>query len=664
MPKMRNKNLAWWWSGLVVSLLLAASLGGTTRPEAYAQATPTQDTATPPGAYLTEFAVKDTTAPRRDVYAVFARLKGVSPNLPRTTTKRTYQVGDQDTFNVADLELKITTKVTATAVAVTPHVYMFLDNRLNTLDKNNFVRWANQFEDKIYPTTRQYFGPEDSPGVDNDPHLVILNTPLKIAAGYFSSDDLLMQSINPTSNEREMFFIDPSKNLGDGYLATLAHEFQHMINNHSLPDQDVWLNEGASVLSQVLNGYSANGLDGAYFARPSSQLDGWTCAACGTTPYYGGGYTFLSFIKDRYGFNTVRSIPQNGKGLAGFNAVDFALYSNGQPNETSETLFKKFVLANYLNRRTADPLYNYSQIGVHVDRVSPLTTAGTGDAKELNQFAADYYTVQGNDNGFTLDFKGATTVPLAGPGPHSGQMAWWSNRSDNSDMTLTRTVDLRGVSQATLTYWTWFDIEPSYDWLYLEASTDNGQTWQPLKTAKYTTDRDLSGKAYGPGMTGQSVPSGLDTADTSEVRATWVQDSADLSKYAGKQIKLRLEYLTDEGYSRNGALFDDFEIPEIGWKDDVEGGEDGWEAAGFVRSDVTLPQRFWVQVISRDGACADAKNQDLAHAANGQPCIQEMTLDAANAGKQSFPYKQAVVVVAPYATHTLNPAHYTLKLAS
>ncbi len=600
--------------------------------------------------------------PRRDTYAVYARLKGISPNLRRTTTKRTYQVGDQENFNVADLELKVNTKVRATAVAVTPHVYMFLDNRLTTLDKNNFVKWANQFETTIYPTTRQYFGPEDSPGVDNDPHLVILNTPLKIAAGYFSSDDLLMQSINPSSNEREMFFIDPSKNLGDSYLATLAHEFQHMINSHSLPDQEVWLNEGSSVLSQVLNGYSANGLDGAYMAKPSSQLDGWTCGACGTAPYYGGGYTFLSFIKDRYGFNAVRGIPQNGKGLAGFNAVDLSLYSNGQPDETSETLFKKFVVTNYLNRRTADPLYNYSQIAVHVDRVSPLTTASAEE--QLNQFAANYYTVQGNDNGFTLDFKGATTVSLAGPGPHSGQMAWWSNRGDNSDMTLTRTVDLSRVKTATLNFWTWFDIEPSYDWLYLEASTDNGQTWQPLKTNKYTTDRDLSGKAYGPGMTGQSVASGLDTADTSEVRASWVRDTVDLSKYAGQQVKIRLEYLTDEGYSRNGALFDDFEIPEIGWKDDVESGENGWESAGFVRSDVTLPQRFWVQVISRDGPCADPKNQDLSKAANGQPCVTALTLDAANAGKQAFPYKQAIVIVAPYATHTLNPAHYTLKLAS
>lgn len=650
-----------WWAGLLVGLILATSLSGAAQDNALAQTT-TGETAVPPGAFLTEFAVKDTTAPRRDTYAVYARLKGGPANPPRTTTKRTYQTGDLETFNVADLELKTIIKVTATAVAVTPHLYMFLDTRLTNLNQADFIKWANQFETKIYPTTRQYFGPEDSPGVDNDPHLIVLNTPLKIAAGYFSSDDLLLKSINPSSNEREMFFIDPAKNSGDGYLATLAHEFQHMINNHVLPDQDIWLNEGSSVLAQVLNGYTANGLEGSFMSRPATQLDGWTCGACGTSPYYGGGYTWLSFLKDRYGFDTVRSIPQNGKGLTGFNAVDLALYANGQPGETSETVFIKFVVANYLNRRTADPLYNYSQIGTHVDRVNPLTTANAEE--ELNQYAANYYSVQGNDKGITLDFKGAPTVRLAGPGPHSGQQAWWSNRADNSNMTLTRLVDLSSVKSATLKFWTWFDIEPSYDWLYVEASTDDGQTWQPLKGAKYTTDRDPSGKAYGPGLSGQSTANGIDSADTTELRATWVQDSFDLSKFAGKQIKIRLEYLTDEGYSRQGALFDDFEIPEIGWEDDVESGENDWEASGFIRSNITLPQHFGVQVISRDGACGDVKTADLATAANGQTCIQTLNLDGNNAGRQTFPYKQAVVVVSPYATRTLNPARFTLKLAN
>jgi hypothetical protein len=651
-----------WCAGLLAGLILATSLGGAAQESVLAQTAPAGAAATPPGAYLTEFVVKDTTAPRRDPYAAHTRLRGGPANPPRTTTKRTYKVGDQETFNVADLELKISTKVTATAVAVTPHLYMFLDNRLSNQNRAEYISRAEQFENKIYPTTRQYFGNENSPGVDNDPHLVVLNTTLKLAAGYFSSDDLLLQSINPTSNEREMFFIDPSKNFGDGYLATLAHEFQHMINSNSLPDQDVWLNEGSSVLAQVLNGYSANGLDNTYMSRPTTQLGGWTCGACGTSPYYGAGFTWLSYIKDRFGFDTVRSISQNGKGLTGFNAVDLALYSNGQPAETSETLFKQFVLANYLNKRTADPVYNYAQINSRVDRVTPLTTAN--GEEQLNQFAANYYSVQGNDKGFTLDFKGATTVRLAGPGPHSGQQAWWSNRSDNSDMTLTRPVDLSGVKSATLKFWTWFDIEPSYDWLYVEASTDNGQTWEPLKGARYTTDIDPSGKAYGPGITGQSTPNGIDQADTAELRATWVQDSYDLSKFAGKQIKIRLEYLTDEGYSRQGALFDDFEIPEIGWKDDVESSENGWEAAGFIRSNVTLPQRYWVQVISRDGACGAVATRDLAIADNGKSCITELTLDGANAGQKTFPYKQAVVVVAPYATRTLNPAKFTLRLTN
>src|SRR6476646_2509846 len=144
-----------WWAGLLVGLLLAATLSGAAQDNALAQAS-AGETSVPPGAYLTEFAVKDTTAPRRDTYAVYARLKGGPADPPRTTTKRTYQTGDQETFSVADLELKTITKVTATAVAVTPHRYMFLDTRLTGQNQADFVRWANQFETRIYPSTRQY----------------------------------------------------------------------------------------------------------------------------------------------------------------------------------------------------------------------------------------------------------------------------------------------------------------------------------------------------------------------------------------------------------------------------------------------------------------------------------------------------------------------------
>ncbi len=651
-----------WIRGLLLSGLLLALFGlGTSGGPGMAETATAQTSPqpAPPGAYLTEFLAKTTTPPLRDNYALNARLRAGRADLPRTTTKRTYKTGDVETFTVMDLEQKRPYEIKATVVNVTPHLYMFVDNNAS-YSRSALSNLATVFEEKVYPTTRRYFGEEASPGVDSDPHLVILNTPLKLAAGYFSSDDLILRPVNPSSNEREMFYIGLPPDNANTYLSVLSHEFQHMIYNHSLPNQDIWVNEGSSVLSQVLNGYGSGGYEVIFMGRPNTQLNTWACGSCGTPRYYGAGFTWLSYLEDHYGFETVRSISQNGKGLVGLNSMDYALFANGQAGQSSETVFKQFVLANYLNRRTADPLYNYKQIGSRVEQVTALATGTKTD--EINQWAAGYYSVQGSDKGFTLDFQGQPTTQVAGPGPKSGSYAWWSNRGDGSDMTLTRSVDLSNTDQATFKLSLWVEAETNYDWFYVEASTDEGKTWQVLPGAKYTTSRDPTGKAYGPGITGQTTATGLDLNDTEEMRATWVQESYDLAKYAGQKIKLRLEYLTDEAYNRQGVLLDDFEISGTGWKDDVETDEGGWEASGFMRSNMILPQRYWVQVIRQDGLCGVAATTDLAHADNGQSCVQEIAVDAAGTGRQTFPYRQAIVVVAPYAVKTLLPAKFSLTV--
>ena len=56
---------------------------------------------------------------------------------------------------------------------------------------------------------------------------------------------------------------------------------------------------------------------------------------------------------------------------------------------------------------------------------------------------------------------------------HSGKYAFWSNKGDSSDMTLTRSFDFTEVNgPIEFSYWTWYDIEKGYDYVYLEASTD------------------------------------------------------------------------------------------------------------------------------------------------------------------------------------------------
>jgi hypothetical protein len=135
-----------------------------------------------------------------------------------------------------------------------------------------------------------------------------------------------------------------------------------------------------------------------------------------------------------------------------------------------------------------------------------------------------------------------------------------------------------------------------------------------------------------------------------------------LSLYAGKKIRIRFEYLTDEGYTRQGALLDNIEIPEINWRDDIESDVNGWEATGFFRTNNQVLQRYAVRVIGLDGVCANPTTQDLATAFNGQSCIRDLDLNEVNYGRANFPFREAVVVVAPYAVKTIVPAPFTLKV--
>src|SRR5207237_3092571 len=122
---------------------------------------------------------------------------------------------------------------------------------------------ATVFENSIYPTDRALFGSEWTPGVDNDPHITVLFSPLRGAGGSYSAADEYTKAVNPFSNEREMIYISTAGGW-NGLESTLAHEFQHMIHWHEHPNQDIWLNEGSSVLASALHGYPVQSLGSAF----------------------------------------------------------------------------------------------------------------------------------------------------------------------------------------------------------------------------------------------------------------------------------------------------------------------------------------------------------------------------------------------------------------
>ncbi len=75
----------------------------------------------------------------------------------------------------------------------------------------------------------------------------------------------------------------------------------------------------------------------------------------------------------------------------------------------------------------------------------------------------------------------------------------------------------------------------------------------------------------------------------------WDEQTVDLSAYAGREVLVRFEYVSQRGGDFPGVAIDDIRVEEIGYLDDAETGAGGWRAEGWVRMDNTLPGRFLVQ---------------------------------------------------------------------
>lgn len=591
--------------------------------------------------------------PPRDRTDLAIRLLGVDPASIQPPTPRTYALGDVETFWVSNSDEDAVFQVWAVLVAVGEHVYMWVEEGY-TGDARPFVEAAGRFDRHIYPTTTAFFGSEPNPGIDGDPRLHILHSARlgSGVAGYFYSPSQYPASIVPYSNQKEMFYI----NIGNTsptdsfYDSVLAHEFQHMIHWQVDGNEESWLNEGLSELSATLNGFGMSEFVGSFLNDPNVQLTTWPEDGAG--PHYGAGYLFVSYFLDRFGQEATRKLVADpGNGL---DSLDTVLADLGQ-TRTADDLFAEWVVANVLNDPAAlDGLYFYPGLP---DLPPPLfafdTSAyplSTGD-RAIHQYGAEYLRLYGPAR-VRIDFVGsrdtrlfpAYTINTDGDPATPDRIVWWSNRGDDSDVTLTRPLDLTDVTQASLEYDVWYWIEPLWDYAYVEVSTDGGATWQIISTP-YTTDQNPNGTAFGPGYTGQSAEQPGANPDG------WLHESVDLTPYAGREILIRFEVITDDAVNRPGLALDNLCLPALGWCDDVESADPGWEARGFLRHANVLPQRYLVQLIH---ARADGSFQ-----------IIRLELDGDNRGSLDVlldGLHPSILIVSGLTRHTTEPALYRVDI--
>ncbi len=554
---------------------------------------------------------------------------------PVRTTPPAEDIGSIQDFWTYNFAAKKNVKTTATLRLITDHVKWWTANDAN-VDINGLRATATTFEGKTYPTDRRLYGEEWSPGIDADPRINLVFARLPgSAAGYFSGSDEEPVWVNEFSAERELIYLNTlAYRLGSSDMeSTIAHEFCHMIQFNTRRRSAVWFNEGHAVLCQRANGFFPT--DGeAYLRVPDTQLNDWADLDT-ARPHYGLAYMFLDYLRQNAGGDDlIRAFMQKGIDTpADFDAV---LKQRGQLGVEEQWL--NFVTANEFIGVNADAPYTYPQ-GAPARQPAAVVVGDKVDAGGTFQSTVHEYSVKYVElprAKLTLKFGGPTSNRLIPTDPHSGRTFWWSDRGDGMDATLTKAIDLRSVTDPKLAFWTWYGIEVDYDYAYVTVSTDGGAHWTPLKTeASSATDPN-----------GQNLGNGISGSSSGESATGWKHLTADLSPYAGKQVQLRFEYVTDGNLNFGGFAVDDIEIPGLPL-DEAEA-DNGWVTSGFIRSTNLVSQRFAVQVL---------------HFAGDRATVERRIVDN---GEGSFDVdtsadRRALLAVTGFAVRTTEPVAFSVS---
>ena len=530
--------------------------------------------------------------PINDPLDLAERLSG-KENIPELfpDPNKPYQVGDEKMFWVSNTDTNENFQINAVLRYLGDHLYFWIEESV-AFNKDNLDKLARTFDQEIYPTTRQFFGSEWLPGVDEDPRIYVLYTGNlgNSVAGYFSSADELHPAAHLYSNAHEMFLINSDTvDLGDDYIyGTMAHEFQHMIHWHNDRNEETWLNEGFSMLSELINEFDSGGFDFLYSSNTDLQLTNWGGETGANGPHYGASFLFTTYFLDRFGTEATKALinhRENGMTSLGLVMEELNLLNpDTHKPYTSNEFFSDWAVTNYLlNPDIEIGRYDYKSYAPFKAQSSEtIDKCPSSQVRDVFQFGVNYLEFQCKGD-YTIEFLGVSQVkliPMASD--HSGDYFFWSNMGDDSNMSLTREFDMSDVqSPVSMNYKIWHDLEDGYDYLFLSASTDK-KTWEILNTTSCTTD-DPSGNSYGCGYTGKS--------------GGWIEESVELSEYSGTKVNLRFDYVTDAAVNGIGLAIDDIVIDAIEYHTDFESDDGGWKGDGFVRIQNSLPQTFNLSII-------------------------------------------------------------------
>ena len=362
-------------------------------------------------------------------------------------------------------------------------------------------------------------------------------------------------------------------------------------------------------------------------AGPTSLIL-WPANGVGTGKNYGAASLFMHYLSEHFGGrdNLRPLLEQPGDGIEG---IDAYLEASGYEARFID-VFRDWAVANLLDEDSGP--YGYADLPAPLP-VYRILGSGNELASTIPQYANEYVRLEQLPGPAVLSFNGDAATPLLPVDAREG--CWWSNKGDVINSTLTAELDLRQVENAKLDYQVWFSIEEDWDYAYVELSEDSGETWTILETPLTSSDDPLD-VSFGPGYTGATDG--------------WQNESLSLAKWAGQEIMVRFQYITDAAIHDHGLCLRHLRVHEHGTEPALQA---EWTPSGFVWTNNLVRQVFIVQVVYEGEG-------------NLPNRVLPMTLDGNNRGELTLePHDDArriVAVVQSVAPSTRMPAGYAMRL--
>jgi hypothetical protein len=474
------------------------------------------------------------------------------------------------------------------------------------------------------------------------------------------------------------------------YEGVFAHEYQHLLEYYQDAGEVNWVNEGLSDFAIDVTGYD-------FGTRPVSQIGFDSHLQCfmgnliiqtdanpnpsGGGPEnsltlwgdqgddeilcdYGAAFSFMEYLATQYGPAFMSALHRNPEpGIQGLQST------LGQRTSARDVIHRwaaamalDAVLDGHANLRGSGfhpaSLFQISALhaGINWDNPDAYSTPGAppngSDYVRLRDANGQYLTANSLRS---LSFTGAKTleplpvewtVTTEAP-EHGSDAALAAPDADNKDAAIVKSVSVP-TGNPTLTFDTLYSTEPGFDSFFVQVSTDGGATYHSLANGDTTCDLDPGAEAAlknnCPGLNGDS--------------GGWVNESFDLSPYAGQTILLAFRYITDANTRGAGVWVDNIKVGDTLVSDGSS--LDGWQT--FTQIKPIAVNGFTVQLV---GYSSDGKKAFLGPV----PLNSDFT-GSRNAGQlatvfSSDPKVDVVAALVMYdePTESVNQyARYTLKV--